>query len=214
MTTDNIIPIELDDFEYIEDGGYPGFRITGINLRDDNLVISFKVYFGKGSLQNGNWEILVTNYRDYRVRLEWFEFFKTYDVHPLLLEYTENSTELYFSSKAADVNKLTADIYRQHSIHCGAYIPIEKFLNHRDLFDVCSASFGLFAKGPVSIMTQYMKVLEANGIVSNLCGDIEPKYWDGEKYIEESSRLNVLTMEDNYVIGEQFIFKKLEGSAP
>ncbi len=214
MTSNNIIPIELDDFQYTEDGGWPGFFITGANLKWNELIIYVKVYLGVGNPPNGIWEIKITNCRDHRVQTDWFERFEIYDAHPQLLQYTENATELYFSNKAIDTNKLLVELYNQHVIHCGINIPIEKFLNHNDLYDACNADFGLFAKGPISIMDKYQQVLEANGVVCNLRGNFEPKFWDGEKDIPEITNLKLLKMGNSYVIGEDFIFKKLEGNTP
>lgn len=72
----------------------------------------------------------------------------------------------------------------------------------------------MFAKGPISIMDKYQQVLEGNGVVCNLRGNFEPKFWDGEKDIPEITNLKLLKMGNSYVIGEDFIFKKLEGNTP
>lgn len=205
------VPEELVKFSYsYADGEDYGFQISHIRFSDNSIHLVFYVYFGSLSSEvNCEWELSIDNYRDFHIEYEWSDGFTIYDTHPLLLKYLENEIALYFSSNTCDSNKLLTDIYSAHVAICQGFIPVEKFLNHKYLNDACIASFGLFARGPISIIQKYKDVMDRYQIVNNIHGPFQPKYWDGEKHVVEPADMKLFIMGESYFIGQEFKFEKI-----
>lgn len=206
------IPKELVDFSWSYDDGEEdvrGFSIKRTDFLSNTIHVVFNVYFGTMSpAANGEWQLLVENYRDFHVDCCWVDELRIYDLHPRLLQYQEESAELYYSSILPNPDSLLADIYKAHVSVCGEFISIQKFLN-KPFLDACNTPFGLFATGPISVLEKYKEVFDRHGMINNIRKTSIPKHWNGEEYIPEPSDLKLLTMEDTFFIAQEFRFKKL-----
>lgn len=210
------IPNVLDDIIYDLDDvdhelGY-GFVITNVDFPLGSIDVTFQVNTGaSGKEVNGEWQLSIKNYRKYRIDDAWSDYgFEVYDIHPLLLEYKEDKVSLYFSTGSENPDKLLSDVYKAHRAVCGEHIPVEYFLSNTYLHEACYSKFGLFAKGPVSLLDEYKAVLEAHKMKCNFQGRYKPKYWHGDKLLPEPEDIKLLILGDSYFIGQNFEFKKLQ----
>ena len=211
--TNNILPPELEDaFSSVEFENERGLEICSIEYLDNELLFNFSFYLEEQEqLTKQFWQLEVKGYRDCKIDIDNFgDFITFYTEHNLLAEFNDTKTELYFRKAAENPEKLLANIYELHTIVFDNLIPIEKYLHGRQLLTLCKSDSGLFAKGPKSILKYYFDNLQKAGKEPYFFGETKPKYWDGEKWIEENDHLKLALIGGTYFIGQEFKFKKLD----
>ncbi len=210
----DLLPKELGDLIYsLEFEEQGGFRITKIEF-NSLFVVYFDVYVGNIEDVVSKWSLSLSDYFDFNIEYEWSEEFEFHEHHPLLLDYIEDKVDLYFSSKANDINSLVADIYKAHHDTTKGWIEVEKYLNMNNLVAACSARFGLFASGPVSVIQKYKEVLDTHGVINNLSVYSSPKFSikgeEGWKVLQIPQGLKLLMIGESYFISTKFKFEKIQ----
>lgn len=177
--------------------------------------------------KNISWELTIENCLDYKFTQRQSDVgIKVCMYHPLLYIHNDGISELYFNGKPKDVNGYLADICNAHSIICGKWMGLDKYIyaykypwdtldymfqlytagidkyvyldkKHGDTED---SMFGLYAVGPHSIIEKYKAVLDAHDMKSSILRS-SPK---------PSSHMKILLSGDSYFIGQDFIFKKID----
>ena len=127
------------------------------------------------------------------------------DDHPLLWQYADFQSELYFNGTGADVYRVISELNR---------IDLELFGKYRhsggQAFMLLRASHGLIAKGSRNLLTRYAECLNRHGIKTSMIGGYIPTYSDGKnEYTGET--LKIFLLGSSYVVGQQFIFTKQDG---
>ena len=127
--------------------------------------------------------------------------------HPVLWEFSDKQSEIYFKGHCDDVDKLFSNLYKLHTSLFGNLLPIENTLNNMyDFNKLIEAENGLLAKGPQKLMNLYGNILEQHNLTYSRIGDKVPTYWDGEKHVTETGNAKVLFIDDSYVIADDFQF--------
>ena len=207
----NILPPELNKtFESLDFEENGDLTVFGINFtsRGTELNFTLKVDFGKGS-ETQEWKMIVENCVDLKVDFDNIgEYFYFYDEHFLLYEFEDENVELYVKNNAENSEKMLSEIYQLHSVTFDNLFNLEKFINGENLYKVCKANNGLFARGPKKILDFYFNILENNHTNPYFYGSYHPKKWTGNKWEEIQEKYQLAILGKNYFIGTKFEFEK------
>ncbi|MDI9874058.1 hypothetical protein [Flectobacillus rivi] len=206
----NILPIELEEAfssaEFENDGG---LEICSIEYLENELLFNFSFYLDElEERQRQYWQLKVNGYIESKID-NFGNFMTFYSEHNLLAEFQDVETELYFKRKGDYPELLLTSIFELHTIVFDNLIPIEKFIQERQLFQLCKSETGLFAKGPKSILSFYFDMLQKAGKEPYYFGERKPQFWNGQKWAEYNSDLKLVLSGGTYIIGEEFNFMKL-----
>lgn len=192
--------VESSNFENLG-----GITINKFERNSNDLTITFTITDGvrEEGEEDQLWELSIQGVQATKVVIESTEQLSFYEDHFLLREYTEAWTSLYFNGEAEHPDRLLADIYGAHRANFGNWIEIEKYLNPLfSLSKLCTSPFGLFAKGPKSILEVYSDCLDK-------C-HLNPHFLDSNTMVKEPEPpLRLLIIGDSYFIGEIFSFKRV-----
>lgn len=198
----------FSSIEFEEKGG---IRITGTDWYEDDLKLEFVINTGV-SKELQLWEAQISGVRDELIKSDWVDELILTDEHPLLWQFNNIQTELYFSKPTQKPFELLNSIFEAHLTITKGWFDIRKFINggsDLSLIGLCKSSNALFAKGPKRILEVYAQVLNEYEMKPNLFGDMAPKRWTGDQWIEESEGLRILLIGKSYVIAEQFDFERV-----
>lgn len=203
---------ELSDlFSSIEFEENGGIHITGADWYADDLKLEFAINTGVAN-EHQLWEAQISGVRDELIKSDWVDELVLTDEHPLLWQFNNVQTDLYFSKSTQKPFELLNSILETHLATTKGWYDLQKFINsnsYLSLIELCKSSNALFAKGPKKILELYAKILDEHQMKPNLFGDRSPKRWTGEQWIEETEPLNVLLIGKSYVIAEQFDFERI-----
>jgi hypothetical protein len=139
------------------------------------------------------------------------DFIEIAAVSPLLWEFLDFQSELYFTGTIKDPARLFVDLYKTHNKLYGRYQTSELPFSEVALstYNLAFTS-GQIAKGPRKLLEHYAQCLTQNGLKFTIVGDRPPTVWNGFKHVKECENLYALFLGDCYVIAEKFIFTKLD----
>jgi hypothetical protein len=194
------LPNELNEtLNNLEFDDEAGVLIESVKFVGDDLQLAFSIrFFGGGSSQL--WEVTVVQVKKEKITRNWTQSIEIYKKHPLLLEYIDVHTELYFRGTTTNWADLFMDIFQSITQFT------EGIDNFRDyLFlperikELSQQGYGLFARGPKAILEIYGKCLLRQKIKPIYIGEFNPR-------TENESKL--LLIGDSYFIGQAFEFKR------
>lgn len=209
-----MLPKELDDLfdEYTSDDYL--LYVTRVEDITDNFIIDFAL-----DVQNINdkgaifqrWRIEAVGHRKNHVSFDFAPFIDIKADHPLLWEFTDTQCQLYYNGQCDEPTKVFYDLFMAHKQAFGKYHCFDiSFFEDTAYFKPFQYSNGLLTEGSKKLMVQYGGCLERNGLAYSIISEREPKYWNGEQYIQESKNLKILFMGKTYIIAEDFFFTKQE----
>jgi|GEM_PF-4912559 len=193
------------------------------DVEGDLVMIVEKISFDKADLHlhfsliadshdlkvSQKWEMQAINYQQYQISNEGvLDFFSFYSDHYLLAELNDVNTELYFSNKCGNVRELLSDLYllRREQI-----IPLDKYIKlpfNNNSVEIATYDYGLFAKGPKSVLEDYYNILERYNMNPHFVGSYEPKIWSNGSWIESQKKYNLAITGRTFVIAEDFKFSR------
>ena len=182
-----------------------GLRFLSVQQSPDGLQLELALIPGDGGDEQ-RWRIQCGGVHDYRINGESAENLQVVSKHPILLPFTEQAADLYFSGPAPTPLAITGALWERHRQLAGSWLPFEQFLNvlPKGLSVLLSASSGQLASGPVSLMQGYSEVLADYGVRTSMLQPRPPKVWDGIQWVDPSSRLQALILTTSYVVAERF----------
>jgi hypothetical protein len=203
--TEEKLPKEL--FEVINTGEFEDdgdILIIGLDYQGNNLKVKISVDTGIQNEPKQLWELAIWELKKEKIELQWTNQIKFFQEHYLLWEFTERQTSLYFNGKTENPAELLTDIFRLHRQQFGHWYEVEKYLNNcLDLYALCKANIGLFARGPKRVLEEYYAILEKYNKNPHFHSDYNPEYENYEK------PLGLLIIGESFFIGEEFSFKKI-----
>ena len=197
----------FSSIEFEEDGG---IHITGTDWYSDDLKLEFSVRTGNED-EHQLWEAQISGTRDELIKSDWADRLQLLEDHPLLWRFNDIQSELYFSQSTDRPYELINSVLEIHRKTVGNWYRLNEFINYGNLsfVDLCKSSNALFAKGPKKILTEYAGVLREFQMKPNLFGDRNPKRWADNKWVDETETLQILIIEESYVIAESFDFERV-----
>lgn len=209
-----MIPKKLADIftEFDEDDF--DLYITRVDFSSDNFIIDFSIDVQNinqtGSIQQ-KWKVEAAGHRKNHVSLNQSNFLIINDDHPLLWEFTDLQSQLYFTGICKDQAKLFYDLYVTHEKLFGKHRCFEISFGKVSSFPKpFQYSNGLLAQGSKKLMEKYSDCLIQNGLDFKIIDDRPAMYGNDEQFMEEETSLKVLISGDSYIIANDFFFELQE----
>lgn len=196
---DNLL-LRTNTLGYEEDGS---FRVRSLRQSKGNLSLDL-VLFSGGQSKKERWRIECFGVEAYLFQPECAYTLNLLTKHPTLLPFTEDSTSLHFYAAATNPSETLGALYECHRKIVGDWIPFERFFNW-ELSRLLTASSGLLASGPVSVLSAYAGVLERYGIPTSMLPSHSPiQSWNGKSRSAKADPLYALILGKSYVVAESF----------
>ncbi|MDF7802140.1 hypothetical protein P4C99_21895 [Pontiellaceae bacterium B1224] len=193
--------IETGEFE---DNG--SCQIQSLNWVEEDLHVELYVRTGFEDEQAQYWNVIAHTVRAQKIEKEWDDILEEVTEHPVLLPYTSNTANLFFSHFESSKIELLGNLYMATYEFVGDWLNLNSYLNYSAI--TIEGSSGCLAKGPAPLLEIYKKEVEKLGGKANLLSVMKPKRWDGEKWIEEYPDLKALILGASYIIARDFTYKK------
>lgn len=207
-----MLPLELLSLaeEYEDDISY---HIAGSDRINNGIVLKLVVVIDDTYREvnlTQHWQLTITGYITGTISVDHCVNLHCNNIHPLLWPYTDTQCELYFNGVIKDASSLFYDLFLVHKRAFGSYLPLETFLNRNtDFHKLMLASSGLLAKGPKELLMEYASCLLRHQLAYTIIGEHSPGYLDGNAVGKTGKSLEILFMDDHYVIAERFDFVEL-----
>jgi hypothetical protein len=200
---EDTLPNELNDvLNSPEFDDEAGIVIESVNFAEKDISLIFSIRFDSDTSQQF-WQLTVSDVEDERIVNEWVESIHVYKEHILLLEYNDNYAELYFNGTTGQSQELFVDIFQSLMKLSGNLSDISKYvLSLEAVSTLSSQGYGLFARGPKTILKVYAACISKYGIKPVFIGEIESS--------PENKAMKLLKMGNSYVIGHTFEFERME----
>lgn len=136
-----------------------------------------------------------------------------HDAHPLLYEYLERPTAVFFKGEVENVDSLTLDIAQAHASTFGPWRQFPQYLNtQQPLQTLFESGGGLIGQMPEPLAERVVKVLAHH--------QLEHRLAHGEPYIKQhdnpllvNNKPQVLTFGTSYFVSYAFAFDEMKGRA-
>ena len=156
------------------------------------------------------WRVTTRGYKTSRISFDHADQFEILEDHPLLWDYSDVQTELFFKGEIKEASKLLIDLFIVHQRLYKGYKPfplvVEENLN---FFKPFQYSNGSLVKGSKKTLLEYGNVLKQNGVDFYLLGERDPTYWTGFEFLPESKDLKLMLMQRSYLIADDYTFEQL-----
>jgi hypothetical protein len=149
-----------------------------------------------------NWRIEAKAYKDCKLSFGSIAAFMIEEDDPLLWKYTDVQCELYFNGKCTEPANLITDLYSLELKLFKNYQHFGEYLNGGDIFRLLKAEYGLFARGPQKLLSNYAESLAKYNIKASII-TISPF----KEAMTSNHQLKILLLSDHgHVIAEKFNF--------
>lgn len=177
-----------------------GILIKSIQFVDDDLYISFNLIFDQDT-EPQSWQVKVIGVEGEKIVRGWTQHICIYKQHPLLLEYFDNYTELYFNGTTAQWQELFIDIVKSLIKLFGTERDYFKYILVPNTVNTLSQQgYGLFARGPRLILELYQNCLIKHGINAYFVGGIKVSITD--------EPFKLLQIGSSHAVGREFYFER------
>jgi hypothetical protein len=202
MLLEDVLPEELiATLKSPEFDDEAGILIESVDFNTDKISISFSIKFGSGATGQ-LWKIDIEGVKEEKIGLEWAEFIEFYDEHPLLLEYNDIQSELYFTGATNNPRELYFNISQRLFQYNNDVESMYKYLILPDeIVKLNGQQYGLFSRGPKTILDIYKACLTEAGIKSNFTGEYK---------MDNNQNLKLFKLGESYVIATNFFFERIE----
>ena len=111
------------------------------------------------------WCIQAQGVLEFKVVSHEVESIELLQRHPLLWTYDQDEAELYFQGQPVDVHATIGRLYAANAVAGRGWIAFGAVVNdHMPLHALLASGSGLLAKGPLTVISAYQEVLEAEGL--------------------------------------------------
>lgn len=192
----------FDSLEY-EDNGY--LEINSFDFINNDVFFKFTLYTGNTESREFQlWQVKIINYKAFNINFDNIDnYFRFNTNHIALKQYEKPHYELYFKSQGSSPELLFLDIMKLQRDVFNNFISI-KYIND-DLFMLCNAASGLFARGAKPVLEYYFDCLQKAGK--------QPYFYKPNiRYKEEelkNSLYKLMSLGSIYFIGTDFVFERI-----
>lgn len=189
----------IDEFDDID--GW--IRIIDTDWSANDLRLTLAIKFG-GELEPELWEVECEGVVEERLSSEGAEALSLSSDSPLLLPYTEQEVDLFFSENGIDPEFLLGSVFSCCFEKMGRPEYIQRFLNQKaTVHGISSSSYGLLGRFPESVAQAIVIALKMQPIKLKALPRGMPKQWTGTEFASYAS-LSALEIGSSYVIAESF----------
>lgn len=187
--------------EFSESDGW--FRIVGADWYADTLRIELSVSLNNDAEQQ-LWAISCEHVIREEIVSECAGYLYLEGNHPLLIEYKEPEVEVSFSKNQLSYFELLGAVSYACFKHLGEQ-PINHWLNtNPSEYSICRSEYGILGTFPLSVANELIEALSSKPIRLNFLPQRTPKYWNGKEHTEYPKNLEILIIENSFIIGTGF----------
>jgi hypothetical protein len=204
-----VLPKELSDILEEYDAEDFDVIITNVNYDISTSKFDFQLSIKSHTQDNFDrtWTVSTKQYRQSRISFERASSVEIVQEHPILWQFSDRQSEIYFTGSCKNLNNLYFDLYNVHKTVFQNLLLFDESLNNvLDFNRLMSSSTGLLAKGPQKLLNRYAEILEQYNLKHSIIGDRMPTYWDGTEHLNEVGNAKVLFVDNSYVIADSFQF--------
>ena len=177
--------------------------ITKADFSGDVPLLSFKICESDAEPQH--WTLEVMGHRaseiSFSCEVDNYAILIT-DDHPLLWQFSDIQTELYFKGSSKDIYRVVSELNQIDFQLFGKYQN-----SSEQLYTLLRTSNGSLGKGPKKLLTKYEKCLNKYGIETSIVGGYIPTYWDGKNKFSGET-LKIFLISGSYIVGQDFVFTR------
>jgi len=201
MKSSELLPEELDKtLNSLEFDDEAGMLIESISYSEADLYLTFSIRFDEDTARQ-LWRVTINGIADEFVTRDWTQSINIYNEHPLLLEYSDRYTELYFKGTTDNSEALFIEIFESLMQMADNVTDISDYLfSPERVKELSQQGYGLFARGPKTILKLYEQCLIKQGIKPIFIGEKEPSL--------ENRSLKLLKLGKSYFIAKNFVFER------
>lgn len=200
MTVEEAFPKELTNvLDSPEFDNEAGIMMESAQFTEYGVDFRFSIRFFEDPQQM--WSIRIEGVKEEKLVRDWTQSIALYSKHPLLLGHAETYTELYFKGTTSQPNGLFTELFKriiELSEEMEEVLPY--ILTPNRINEVSQQRFGLFARGPKTILKIYEQCLKEYGIHAYYISEYEQSIND--------RNLKLFKLGDSYIIAQSFLFKR------
>ncbi len=121
--------------------------------------------------------------------------------HPLILEYTDEKSELYCQIQEKYKNEILGIVLNSHHETANDWIDHFKYVNTVILK---GWDYGMLANGPSFLINSYFDAINPFCKNANVLNKGPQKDWDGSKFIERDKNIKGICFGNSYIITSQY----------
>ncbi|HEX8657959.1 MAG TPA: hypothetical protein VF690_10510 [Hymenobacter sp.] len=168
------------------------FNIREIDFTEPVPTVWLSLVDIEGSGSQVDFSMAISGLTSFALReYSWLSAYDISDVHPLLLQYQKPHSSLYIKGHTEHLKELSFDLLEIHLATYGQWQPFPS-----ELFAQLQLGHALLTEGPEQLIQQYAVKVEEYGIHTSIT----------PSYTPTPSDLKVLTLDNNYFIGNSFEF--------
>lgn len=200
--------------EIFENNDPEDISISILKAESENRELKITIEVSGYDFGNHTWQIDTVNYRAGNILFDTSHEMEIRKEHPLLWQFSDEQSELYFSGYTDNVEKLFFDLHKVHYSNFYNLSSFEESLNLlKDFKRLIGSKNGLLARGSNKLMRLYAQILEAHEMEYSIIGNRIPTFWDGAGRVEETGTAKVLFIDNSYIIADEFVFKPAAGTS-
>lgn len=208
----NLIMLPKNITDILENNDSEDINIQITKVENKSVDPSFEIELSVTAYNDednfsSSWIIQTFNYRKCNFSLDFASTIQLNNTHPILWQFSDIQSSLYFSGICSNPDKLFMDLFNTHVSIMGNYVPFENTVHRMHEFsESMKNTSGLLAEGPKRLLISYGGLLKSFNLEFTIIGDRTPTFWDGEKNIQECGNAKVLFFDSSYIIADQFKF--------
>ncbi|MEO2075973.1 MAG: hypothetical protein ABGX20_11445 [Bacillus sp. (in: firmicutes)] len=184
--------------QYGEFSGDVYLSLDGIEINDDELILTIQVTYEDDDKILQLWKVICTDFKSHKLNVNFFGEFEVLDEHVFLWEFNSNSAELFIKGHSTDINQVIGELFCSHSNFVNGHLPLEQYLNlndnNKDIVGILKQGEGLFSKGPVNLLKVHERVLSDHGYKTSII----------EFSTKESTKHKIFTFGESFVVAKDF----------
>ncbi len=181
-------------------------KIVSVDLQSEDVVLVLHLTFDDAEEPGQRWEIRMKECVDTQLSSEISHEIHILNDHPLLWDFSNRFSSLYFKGVPDDLFRLYFDLNTQLEALYGPFqIKGRLHLNHERSFDkLFMAGGGLFAKGPIKLIEILNQYLLGQNLTTSLIDSGNPYFLCGGRMMSGPKDYLVLHLGNSYFIAKEF----------
>jgi hypothetical protein len=184
---------------------YGSLCLTHAERSGGALTLTLEVASDEDPRVHPHWRVVCSGVREDHLSLgDAYDLHFT-DDHVLLWPHAAPKSATSFYGRAENPSAVAGALYRRHWELAGKWIPFHRFLNPGVcLTELIAGGFGMLAEGPEPLIVAYEEVMQQHGFSTSHRDPRKPVYWGGNGWLEQKAALSVLSLDESYVVAENF----------
>ena len=186
---------------------YGSLQLIEVERRDGDLSFVLDVKADEEPELPRNIRIICHSWRESNVSPRHYYDLTVTEDHVLLWHYTRPHALTSFYGQVEDPLAVVGALYERHFELVEQWVPFHKYLNSGlPLSELIRGSFGMLADGPDQLVLAYDEVMQRFGFSTSHHESraADQMRWNGETWVQDSSPLSIMFLDESYVIAEAF----------